>query len=190
MPHMMNYKRQFVLHNYIKKLSNALDHICAVSWFNICTDWNVCSVVITLVPTFCLDAILYGSVSPHLSDTQCLCAPCVSMYIFCTCVSCYWYETGSKCRCAMLYMCASPCRHGRPNIYAIYSPCSYRCVSPCWLGDKYIYNSSYTNNTCYIYVMYKHYGTYVKSWFVSHCWCSSPRGCGTSHGYCQISHTP
>ena len=104
MPHMMYYKRQCVLHNYIKKLAKVLDHFCAVSWFNICTDWKVCSVVNTIVLTFCLDAILYGSVSPHLSDIQYICAPCVTMSIFCTCESCYWYESASKCRSAVLYI--------------------------------------------------------------------------------------
>ena len=190
LPHIMNYKRQCVVHNYNKKIANVLDYICSVSLVNIYTDWKVSSIMITIMCTFCLDATLYGCVSPHLSDIQCKCAPFVKMFICYTCVSCYWYKTDAKCRFAMPYMCVSPCRHGRPNIYAIYSPCSYRCVSPCWLGAKCIYNSYYTNNKCYMCVIHEHYKTCVKSRFVSHYGCDSPRGCGTSHGYSQTYRTP
>ena len=186
----MNYKRKCVVHNYIKDIVNVLDHIYSVSLVNIYKDWKVCNIVITIMCTFCLDAILYGCVSPHLSDIQCKCAPFVKMFMCYTCVSCCWYKTVAKYRFTMPYMCASPCRHGGPNIYAIYSPCSYRCVSPCWLGAKCIYNSYYTNNTCYIRVIHEHYKTCVKSRLVSHCGCVSPRGCDTSHGYSQTCRTP
>ena len=189
LPHIMNYKRQCVVHNYTKKIENVLDHICAVSLVILYTDWKVCSIGITIMCTICLDAILYGCVSPHLSATQCRCALFVNMFICCTCVSCYWYKTDAKCRYAMPYMCASPCRHGRPNIYAIYSLCSYRCVSPCWPGAKCIYNSYYTNNTCYICVIHEHYKSCVKR-FVSHTRCASPCCCVTSHGYSQTRRSP
>ena len=190
--HIMNYKRQCAVHNYIKKVTNVFDYICSVSLVNIHTDWKVCSmmITITIMCHFCLYAILYGCVSPHLSDIQCKCAPFVKVFMCNICVSCCWYKTDAKGRFAMSYMCVSPCRHGRPNIYAIYSPCSYRCVSPCWLGAKCIYNSYCTNNTCYICVIHEHYNTCVKSRFVSHYGCDSPRGCGTSHGYNQTYRTP
>ena len=190
LPHIMNYKRQCVIHNYFKKVANVSDHICSVSLVNIYTDWKVCSIMITIMCTFCLDAILYGCVSPHLSDIQCKCAPFVKIFICYTFVACCWYETGAKWRLAMPYMCALPCRHSRPNIYAIYSSSSYRCVSPCWLDAKCIYNSYYTNNKCYIRVIHEHYKTCVKSRLVSYCGSVSPRGCDTSHGYSQTCRTP
>ena len=190
LPHIMNYKRQCVVHNYINNIENFLNHISAVSLIYLYTDWKVCNIVTTNMCTFGLDVIPYGCVSPHLSDTQCKCAPFGKMFICYTCVSCYWYKTDAKYRFVMPNMCVSPCRHGRPNIYAIYLPCSHRCVSPCWFGAKCIYNSYYTNNTCHLCVIHKHYKTCVKSRSVSHCGCASPRGCGTSHGYSQTRRTP
>ena len=89
--HIMNYKRQCAVHNYIKKVTNVSDYICSVSLVNIHTDWKVCNMMTTIMCNFCLYAILYGCVSPHLSDIQCKCAPFVKMFICYICVSCCWY---------------------------------------------------------------------------------------------------
>ena len=176
MSHIIDYKIQCVVYNYIRNI--------------LCTDWKVCRIVINLVCIPYLGVMLYGCVSPHLSDTHCRYTIFVTSYIFYTYVSYYWYKMDAKCRCTVPNMCASLCWYGRPNMCTIYTLCSYRCVSPCWHGAKSTYNIYYTSTVCYICVIHNWYKLCVVSWCASPRGCVSPRGCGTSHGYSLTYHTP
>ena len=205
----MEYKMQFVFNNCIKNIVNTLAYLRPEVCIILCPDWKVSIILcpdwkvsIILCPDWkvsinvnsfvfipCMNAMLYGCVSPRLSGTQCK-YKYVMVLIFCACVVYYWYKVVSKYRCAMPNLCDSPCWYSRPKVCAIDTLCFYRCASPCWHGFKCIYYLFYTSTLYYICIEYNWYKLCLKSMNDSTNGCDSPHSCGTSYRYGLSRHTP
>ena len=186
MLHIIYYKLNSVLYNCIKYISIYLEDICPVFSFCLCPDWKVCIITIALVCISCLGAMLNGCVSPHLSDTQSKYTVYITIIVFCTYVSYYWY----KCRCTIHNKCASPCWFSRPNVCVVDSLCPYRCVSPCGHSTNCIYVNYCTSILCCMCVIYNQYNLCLIRWCTTLCLCVWPSRCGTPCGYCLSRRTP